>query len=118
MNGIISGKIEKSEGLVFKDKTFASLTSEETYLKYNNQNDYLKIIDIAGNVSIIKILQIQRYESSFNTCVAVYQSNADVYNSLSFIIYKQLNDSQLYLKSGSSINLNTWLKSVSICTLE
>lgn len=117
MNGIITGKIEKSEGLIFKDKTFASLTSEETYLSYDTQNDYLKIIDIAGNISIIKILQIQRYESSFSTAVAVYEDD-DIYNTVSFIISKYLNDSQLYLKLGSPVSLNTRLKSVSICTLE
>lgn len=78
MNGIVTGKIEKTAGsMVFKPLASVTLPSDwDTIRLYDITSDqYIRIIDKAGNVFLIRSYNLMDYQSP--TYIRAYKNNSN-----------------------------------------
>ena len=125
MNGIVTGKIEKIAGsMVFKSEYSEPIPQNSSVMSIYipDKNQYLRIVDIAGNIILMKARSAPRGESSdYDGVLTFWYNNSDStsYDTAFFYCYwDDANNPSFYLKTTRGGALRYCLTSVERGTLE
>lgn len=118
MNGIVTGKIEKTAGsMVFHSKESLDLSQEVSSFSTWNKGEFIRIIDQRGILSIIGTDAINNVFPNVRdaTCIVVNPASTDGYSrTLTLYIY----DNILTIRLGINQAMNIYIKSIERGTLE
>ena len=120
MNGIVTGKIEKTAGsIVFKSVRSATIpTNNYTMGLYYKDitNPYVKFVNIKGEINIMSIPMIEFYSSgSYSTDMK--SNSGEFYED--FHIYRNNDKDSVYIQLAlSNTTLNLHFSSFEVGTLE
>ena len=120
MNGIVTGKIEKTAGsMVFKSVRSATIPTNNYVmgLYYKDiTNPYVKFVNIKGEINIMSISMIEFYDSgSYSTDMK--SNSGEFYED--FYIYRNNDEDSVYIQLAlSNTTLNLHFSSFEVGTLE
>ena len=125
MNGIVTGKVEKTTGsMVFKSNYNVPIPQNNSVMSIYvpDKNQYLRIVDKAENIILMKARSAPRGESSdYDGVLTLWYDNSSSfsYDTAFFYCYwDDANNSSFYLKTTRGGNLTYYLTSVERGTLE
>lgn len=123
MNGIVTGKIEKTAGsMVFKSEYSQPIPNDSIMNIYiPDKNQYLRIVDKAGNIILMKARSAPRGDNSdYDGVLTFWQDNSNLasYRTAFFHCPWDENDYAFYLQTTYGDILNNYLTSVERGTLE
>lgn len=126
MNGIVTGKIEKTAGsMVFKSEHSQPIPPDNSIMSIYvpDKNQYLRIVDKAGNIILMKAQSAPRGENGgdYDGVLTLWygDSNSLLYDTAFFYCYwDDENNSSFYLKTTRGGALHYYLTSVERGTLE
>lgn len=118
MNGIVTGKIEKTAGsMVFHSKENLDLSQDVSSFSVWNKGEFIRIIDQRGILSIIGTDAINNVLPNLRdaTCIVVNPASIDGY-SRTLTLY--ISDNTLTVRLGISQAMNIYIKSIERGILE
>ena len=125
MNGIVTGKIEKTAGsMVFKSEYSQPIPQNDSVMSIYvpDKNQYLRIVDKARNIILMKARSAPRGESSdYDGVLTLWYDNSSsfTYDTAFFYCYwDDKSNSSFYLKTTRGDALRYYLTSVERGTLE
>lgn len=125
MNGIVTGKIEKTAGsMVFKSEYSQPIPENNNIMSIYipDKNQYLRIVDKAGNIILMKAQSAPRGDNTdYDGVLTLWygDSNSLLYDTAFFRCHwDDENNSSFYLQTTRGSALHYYLTSVERGTLE
>ena len=119
MNGIVTGKIEKTAGsMAFKTVRSAVIANYSTImgLYYKDiTNPYVKFVNIKNEVNIISIPMLE-FDNSGSYSTDMKSNSGEFYED--FVIYRNNDEDSVYIRLAQSGVLSSHFSSFEVGTLE
>lgn len=121
MNGIVTGKIEKTAGsMVFKSVRSAIIPTNNYRMGLSYQgitNPYVKFVNIKGEINIMSISMINFYSSGGSYSTDMKSNSGEFYDD--FVIYRDNDEDSVGIQlATANTTLNLHFSSFEVGTLE